>query len=67
MGGAFYNAVGTISESHAPPRTRVILEKPQGAMWGAFVVLNGLLENFRKLKSLREVFLARGRCLARCW
>ena len=31
------------------------------AMWGAFVFLNGLLENFRKLKSLREVFLARGR------
>ncbi len=34
MGGAFYNAVEPISESHAPPSTRVILEKPQGAMWG---------------------------------
>ena len=37
VGGAFYNAVGTICKSHAPPRTRVILEKPEGAVWGAFV------------------------------
>ncbi len=34
MGGAFYNAVGPIIESHAPPSTRVILEKPEGAVCG---------------------------------
>ena len=37
MGGAFYNAVGPICESVAAPSTRVILEEPEGAMWGAFV------------------------------
>ncbi len=35
-GVAFYNAVGPIIESHAPPSTRVILLKPQGAMWGGY-------------------------------
>ncbi len=37
VGGAFYNAVGPIIESHAPPRTRVILAEPEGALWGVFV------------------------------